>query len=279
MARKKKEKELEIKAQNEAIRFEAEPMFESEAYVAPQPEAGSDVTVLKPIGAGGPVPIVAPKHNTIQLQPIIVPLAVVPYMTQDCSVLMTETRAAQAEASEQAASFEAVEAQKLKKQRKVQPRIFGLVTFIFFAIALLPYILSLCVKSVWGIDIDDMNVVKIVQAWVEAKKFSWTPIENIAHVAVAALSAIGLIFALITIISGKYPRAFYGVLTALVALIHIAFLIVWLINGSFVLNESIPFVVVGGASLVNLVLVIIFSSVLNKLDDKSEKLRPVAREI
>ena len=92
MSKKDKKQEIVMTPDNGEIKLEDEPMFESEAYAAPQPEAGSDVTVLKPVGTGGPVPIVAPKHNTIQLQPIVVPLAVVPYMTQDSNVLRTDGR-------------------------------------------------------------------------------------------------------------------------------------------------------------------------------------------
>ena len=67
-----------------------ETLYESEAYGNPRPDTGTRTTVMKTVGVGGPVPIIAPKHNTIQLQPIIVPLAVVPYMSQDSAVLNTE---------------------------------------------------------------------------------------------------------------------------------------------------------------------------------------------
>ena len=94
MSKKNRRQEVVLEPENNApVVFEEEkPLFEAEAYGSPQPEAGSDVTVMKQVGIGGPVPIVAPKHNTIQLQPIVVPLAVVPYMTQDSSVLRTEGR-------------------------------------------------------------------------------------------------------------------------------------------------------------------------------------------
>ena len=87
MSKKDKKQEIVMTPDTGEIKTDDEPMFESEAYTAPQPEAGSDVTVLKPVGTGGPVPIVAPKHNTVQLQPIVVPLAVVPYMTQEIEAL------------------------------------------------------------------------------------------------------------------------------------------------------------------------------------------------
>ena len=95
MAKKNRKQEIlnEPVENNEPVVFEGDQtLYEAEAYGSPQPEAGSDVTVMKTVGIGGPVPIVAPKHNTIQLQPIVVPLAVVPYMTQDSNVLRTDGR-------------------------------------------------------------------------------------------------------------------------------------------------------------------------------------------
>ena len=74
----------------EDVMLQEEVLFESEAYGSAQPDAGMGTTVCKPVGIGGPVPIIAPKNSTIQLQPIVVPMAVVPYMSQDCDVLKTE---------------------------------------------------------------------------------------------------------------------------------------------------------------------------------------------
>ena len=65
MSKKDKKHEIVMTPESE-IKVEDEPMFEAEAYTAPQPEAGSDVTVMKTVGTGGPVAIVAPKHNTAQ---------------------------------------------------------------------------------------------------------------------------------------------------------------------------------------------------------------------
>lgn len=280
MARKKKNQEIEMMPSNEAVSFESEPMFEADAYTAPQPEAGSDVTVLKTVGTGGPVPIVAPRHNTIQLQPIVVPLAVVPYMTQDSSVLRTDAPQtyAQAELDEEAADFEAVEAKKLKKQRKSQPRIFGLITFILFGVALIPYVLSLFMNEVYGISLEKLNVVSIITSWIE-NGFAFRPLINLGNVIFALLSAIGALIGLLTILFGKYPRALNLLITAAISVAHVVFLVVWITRGSFVVSEKIPFIVTGVASVVNLILAIVFSVFLNKLDDKSEKHQQVAREI
>lgn len=172
MSKKDKKQEIVMTPDNGEIKLEDEPMFESEAYAAPQPEAGSDVTVLKPVGTGGPVPIVAPKHNTIQLQPIVVPLAVVPYMTQDSNVLRTDGRGqnvyAQATVeNDEATDFETVSARKVKKKGKVQPRIFALVTFLLSALTVLPFILSYFIPSVGSVSIEKLNVIGVIKNWID----------------------------------------------------------------------------------------------------------------
>ena len=212
MSKKDKKQEIVMTPDNGEIKLEDESMFESEAYAAPQPEAGSDVTVLKPVGTGGPVPIVAPKHNTIQLQPIVVPLAVVPYMTQDSNVLRTDGRGqnvyAQATVeNDEATDFETVSARKVKKKGKVQPRIFALVTFLLSALTVLPFILSYFMPSVGSVSIEKLNVIGVIKNWI-ANGFALRPLSNIAYIGVAAVSAVMTIASLISVIVGKYPRAF-----------------------------------------------------------------------
>ena len=99
-------------------RTEEPVLYESEAYGNPQPDEGTKTTVMKPVGIGGPVPIVAPKHNTIQLQPIVVPLAVVPYMTQDSDVLRTDGRAPSYPQNEYASAVEFEEEKAAAKKRR-----------------------------------------------------------------------------------------------------------------------------------------------------------------
>ena len=171
MAKKDKKQVIVMTPDNSEVRVEDEPMFESEAYTAPQPEAGSDVTVLKPVGTGGPVPIVAPKHNTIQLQPIVVPLAVVPYMTQDSNILRTDGRGQSGYVqssveSDEATDFETIAARKVRKRVKVQPRIFALVTFLLSALVLLPFVLSYFKANVGNLSIEQFNVIGAIMGWV-----------------------------------------------------------------------------------------------------------------
>lgn len=268
---------------NGEIKMEDEPMFESEAYAAPQPEAGSDVTVLKPVGTGGPVPIVAPKHNTIQLQPIVVPLAVVPYMTQDSNVLRTDGRGqnvyAQATVeNDEATDFETVSARKVKKKGKVQPRIFALVTFLLSALTVLPFILSYFMPSVGSVSIEKLNVIGVIKNWI-ANGFALRPLSNIAYIGVAVVSAVMTIASLISVIVGKYPRAFNFIFALASSGAMLALLIKWLVTKTFVASEKIAFLIVLVLCLVNLVLSIVFAILMNKLDDKVENMQNMSREI
>lgn len=285
MARKKnKHNEMTAPVQP-AVNFEQEPMFESDAYFTPQPEAGSDVTVLKPVGSAGPAPIVTPSHSTVQLQAIVVPLAVVPYMSHDNSVLMTNAPAyTPAQRSmggypSQAAEFEAVDAKKLKKQRKAQPRVFALVNFLIYAVALLPFILALFMDEFRGISLDHYNVIEIIKGWI-ANGFDWQPLINIGNVAIAGICAIGAVLSLLTIVFGKYLKVLNILLTVLAIGAHVALLVKTIMDdGQFIIMENIPFLVSGIASVVNFILAIIFTVSTNKLEDKSESMQGFAREI
>lgn len=283
MSKKDKKQEIVMTPDNGEIKLEDEPMFESEAYAAPQPEAGSDVTVLKPVGTGGPVPIVAPKHNTIQLQPIVVPLAVVPYMTQDSNVLRTDGRGqniyAQATVeNDEATDFETVSARKVKKKGKVQPRIFALVTFLLSALTVLPFILSYFMPSVGSVSIEKLNVIGVIQNWI-ANGFVLRPLSNIAYIGVAAVSAVMTIASLISVIVGKYPRAFNFIFALASSGAMLALLIKWLVTKTFVVSEKIAFLIVLVLCLVNLVLSIVFAILMNKLADKVENMQNMSREI
>lgn len=283
MSKKDKKQEIVMTPDTGEIKTDDEPMFESEAYTAPQPEAGSDVTVLKPVGTGGPVPIVAPKHNTVQLQPIVVPLAVVPYMTQDSSVLRTDGRGqnvyAQATVeSDEATDFQTISARKVKKQVKVQPRIFALVTFLLSALTVLPFILSYFMPEIGNISIEVFNVIGLIKGWV-ANGFELHPLANLDYVVVAGLSAILTVVSLVAIIVGRYPRAFNFIFSLATAAALVALLVKWLIDKSFVAQEKVAFLVVLVLSLVNLVLTIVFSILMNKLDDKMENAENMSREI
>lgn len=282
MSKKEKKQEIVMTPASE-IKVEDEPMFEAEAYTAPQPEAGSDVTVMKTVGTGGPVPIVAPKHNTIQLQPIVVPLAVVPYMTQDSNVLRTDGRGqngyAQATVeNDEATDFETIAARKVRKRGKIQPRIFALVTFILSALVVLPFILSYFVKNIGSVSIEQFDIIGKIKDWV-ANGFELHPLSNLAYIGVAAVSAVMTIASLVSVIGGKYPRALNFIFALVASGAMLAVLIKWIVDKSFDASQNVGFLVILVLSLVNLLLSIVFAILLNKLDDKVENAENLSREI
>lgn len=283
MAKKDKKQEIVMTPDNSEIRVEDEPMFESEAYTAPQPEAGSDVTVLKPVGTGGPVPIVAPKHNTIQLQPIVVPLAVVPYMTQDSNVLRTDGRGQSGYAqssveNDETTDFETIAARKVRKRGKIQPRIFALVTFLLSALVVLPFVLSYFVKNVGSLSIEQFDVIGTIKGWV-ADGFSLHPLSKLAYIGVAGVSAVLAVISLVGIVIGKYPRALNCVFAFAAAGAMLALLIKWLVDHTFDAQQQIAFLVILSLALLNFVSSVVFAVLMNRLDDKVENAENLAKEI
>ncbi|MDE7372961.1 MAG: hypothetical protein K2N18_02750, partial [Clostridia bacterium] len=193
---------------------EGEPLYEADAYGSPQPDFGSDVTVMKQVGIGGPVPIVAPKHNTIQLQPIVVPLAVVPYMTQDSNVLRTDNRQQGGyerdveESYREDTQFDTVERQhtrtrSAKKKRKVSwTRIFSLISFLITGLFLVPFFLSYKVTDIGQMHIGDaFDVIGNIQVWISEHSFN---IENnvieLIYIIIMGLAGIHLILTLLGVI-------------------------------------------------------------------------------
>lgn len=282
MAKKDKNQEIVFSPDTNDVRLEDEPLFEAEAYASPQPEAGSDVTVTKPVGIGGPVPIVAPKHNTIQLQPIVVPLAVVPYMTQDSSVLRTDGRsqggyAPATEYYDEATDFETVSKAKIKKKAKSQPRIFALITLLLSLVVLVPFIIAAFKDSLGDVSFEAFNVVGIIKGWVD--EFNAKPLENWAYLGTAFIGVILAISSLISLICGKYARAFNFVMSFLDAGAMVALLVAFIVGKNNDMLKNPIFIALVSVTLLNMVLVIIFSLVLNKLDDKVDESNLGSREI
>lgn len=268
MARKRNQEELAVQEQ---VNFQQEPMFESDAYYAPQPNAGQDVTVLKTVGVGGPAPIITPTNSTVQLQAVVVPVAVVPYMSHDQSILMAQTPVYSNYGHQPVAPVDTT-AKKLKKQRASQPRIFGLVNFLLYAVALLPFILAFFMEEVGGISLEHYNVLNIVHNWI-ANGFSWTPLVNIGYFCIAVVLAVGAVISLLTIIFGKYAKVLNILLTLLAVGAHAAFLIKRILHNEFIPQQSIAFLVCGIASVVNFIVSIAFAAETNKLADRIEAAR------
>ncbi len=276
MAKKEQNQEVEFSTETMAD----EPIFEAEAYGVPQPEAGADVTVTKPVGIGAPVPIVAPRHTTVQLQPIVVPLAVIPYMSQDSEVLRTDYQqqryvatSATPDYEVQPATFEAVAAEKkkVKKKTKVQPRVFAFFTCLLSVISVLPFILSYWNEAIFSQKITEFDIITLLEKWVADSAVSGR-ITSHVYIAVFALAGILCLSSLISIFVGKYARVLNSLLALGAAGGMIAVLVKDLVKNQFVLDERIIFIALTAVMVLNAILVIVFSIALNCLDDKVERI-------
>ena len=283
MSKKNRKQDVALESENSTpVVFEEEPtLFEAEAYGSPQPEAGSDVTVMKQVGIGGPVPIVAPKHNTIQLQPIVVPLAVVPYMTQDSGVLRTDARGGQQQAEEyaEAAEFTQAQTEKAKKSRKKRfsARWLVLVTFLVSAVLVLPFILSYFYESLGALKfggLDKFNVIGTIAGWISAKSVPTDGLyRDILFIAAAVTTAILVVVELIALLAGKYPRAFTVIFSLVPLGTSLAVLIIDVVNNNFVANDRLALIVFLALSILNFLLAIVFSVVVNHAEDKADRQR------
>lgn len=258
---------------------DSEPLFEADAYGSPQLDAGADVTVMKQVGIGGPVPIVAPKHNTIQLQPIVVPLAVVPYMTQDSNVLRTDRGQTGYETEEQEeyredTEFASVERKKraVKRKRKVSfPRIFSLFTFVISALFIIPFFLSYKETSIGVMSIAEFDVIGIIRVWISGGFDINHDVFNLIYVIVMGLGGIEVVLAFFGLLFGKYPKPIASILSFLNMGCFIGILVYNIVKKQFIVNDSIGFIVLLAISAFNFVLSIVFSVLLNGREDREEQ--------
>lgn len=274
-------KHQEVVIQDEPITVDmadGEPLYEADAYGSPQLDVGADVTVMKQVGIGGPVPIVAPKHNTIQLQPIVVPLAVVPYMTQDSNVLRTDSRQGGYESAEEESygedtSFDTVERRKaVRKKRKTSfPRIFSFVSFIVTALFILPFFLSYKMTNIGVMEIAGFDVIGIIKIWIAGGFDIEADVFNLIYVIVMGLAGIQVVLTALGIIIGKYPKPISPILSFLNMGCFIGILVYDIVQGGFIADENIGLLVMLSVSAFNFLLTVIFSVLLNRREDKEEQ--------
>ncbi len=233
---------------------------------------------MKQVGIGGPVPIVAPKHNTIQLQPIVVPLAVVPYMTQDSNVLRTDSRQGGYESAEEESygedtSFDTVERRKaVRKKRKTSfPRIFSFVSFIVTALFILPFFLSYKMTNIGVMEIAGFDVIGIIKIWIAGGFDIEADVFNLIYVIVMGLAGIQVVLTALGIIIGKYPKPISPILSFLNMGCFIGILVYDIVQGGFIADENIGLLVMLSVSAFNFLLTVIFSVLLNRREDREEQ--------
>lgn len=101
--------------------------------------------------------------------------------------------------------------------------------------------------------------------------FSLSPISSLLYIAAAAFSAVLAVCLLIGLIAGRYPRAFTGIFSFVSAGCLLATLIIDLVKKQFVAGDRTAFIAALCVSLVGFVASIIFSIILNKLEDRVEE--------
>lgn len=257
----------------EEVVLQEEVLFESEAYGNAQPDAGMGTTVCKTVGIGGPVPIIAPKNNTIQLQPIIVPMAVVPYMSQDCDVLQTEGTQLVEEYDTAASDFSRMEAEqqveKSKKSQKAGARAASFFMFLLSGLVVVAYMLAYFKPEVFTLNFGkDLNVIGQIVDWAKGT----APADmatTILHAVCFGLAGITAITTLITLFVGKLPTGFVLTLSLLSALAIDGALIYNAVvatkdGAAFVAKEWMEYMIVAGIATLLFIISIIVQVALNR---------------
>ena len=248
-------------------------LYESEAYGSPQPDEGATTTVMKPVGIGGPVPIVAPKHNTIQLQPIVVPLAVVPYMTQDSDILRTESgrKGDDAESAASAAEFQRAEqATRHRAHSKACKRAFSAVMLFFSALMVAAFVTSY-IKPELAAEyvLFKVDVIGQIKFWVEFGE----PVDycvTIVNAVAAACAAAGFVIALWSLALGRYPRKTFMLLTFLAAAAYAAEIIYEVVEEVFLPDASVDVFTMLAIAGIAFILSVIFAAVCIKREDRED---------
>ena len=295
MAKKnKKKEELRLKELEEQQRKSQE--IETEAYSEATPDPGMETTFTKVVGTGGPAPIVAPKHTTVQLQPIIVPLAVVPYMSSDSDILKTEGKPG--EPSYQTGSeggfsteFKKVESHdvaKSNKKAKVRKRLFSLFSFIFAAIGVLYFVLIHFKPELFSfMGSNAIDPIGWLVHWIKGDLSSYvdyaargiTTMDMKVYIIMFLLSLVGFVFAtffnFIGLIFGKYPGGFYVSMMLLSFGATLIALIMNLVKSTFSMTNDAAMIFLVALSFFDMILCIVFATIHrrkeNQYEDEIEK--------
>lgn len=290
----KKKEELRLKELEEQQKKAQE--FETEAYTEATPDPGMETTFTKVVGSGGPVPIVAPKHTTVQLQPIIVPLAVVPYMSSDSDILKTEGKPGeptyeQGTESGLSAEFRKVDAHdviKSNKRAKLRKRIFSLFTFLFTALGVLYFVLAHFKPEIFSfLGNDPVDPIGWLIHWIKGDLSSFvdyasrgiSDMDMKVYIIMYLLSLFGfglsVLISFIGILFAKYPGGLYVSMTLLSFGAGLIALIMNLVKNTFSLSNDAAMIFLAALAFFDLILVIVFATIHrrkeNEYEDEIEK--------
>ena len=254
-----------------------ETMYESEAYGNPRPDQGTKTTVMKTVGIGGPVPIVAPKHNTIQLQPIIVPLAVVPYMSQDSSVLRTDGKpdgVAADGGSYAAVEFDAarMQAEKRTAVRRMSAvfRVYSLITFLVAAIIAAGFLLAAYSPVLGALDFSGNDVIGNIRQLVDGGE-PLVMSQTVTNIIAAFGVALALVCSLFGIVIGKYARKTMIACSVLSLGAFAAELIAQAVRGTFSLAASGALILMAALAAAMFVVSVVFAALAVRREEATEE--------
>lgn len=290
----KKKEELRLKELEEQQKKAQE--FETEAYTEATPDPGMETTFTKVVGTGGPVPIVAPKHTTVQLQPIIVPLAVVPYMSSDSDILKTEGKPGepsyqQGSDSGLSAEFKKVESQdaiKSNKKSKVRKRVFSLFTFLFTAIGVLYFVLVHFKPEIFSfLGSNAVDPIGWLIHWIKGDLSSVVDyasrgigdMDMKVYIIMYLLSLFGfglsVLVSFIGLLFAKYPGGLYVSMMLLSFGAGLIALIMNLVKSTFSVANDAAMIFLAALAFFDLILVIVFATIHrrkeNEYEDEIEK--------
>lgn len=253
----------------------SETLYESEAYGNPRPDEGMKTTVMKTVGVGGPVPIIAPKHNTIQLQPIIVPLAVVPYMSQDSSVLRTEGGEEGADGVRTAAvEFDAarIQAEKRAASRKLSTtfRIFSVVTFFLAALIAAGFMFAAFHPALGALDFSGNDVIGNIEV-IAGGAAPAVMSQTVTNIIAAFGVALALLASLLGVIIGKYARKTLIFSSVLALGAFAAELIAQAVRDTFSLAASGALILMAALAAVMFVVSAAFAAVAVRKEEETEE--------
>lgn len=268
----------EVKREEDAapVSESQETMYESEAYGTPRPDQGTKTTVMKTVGVGGPVPIVAPKHNTIQLQPIIVPLAVVPYMSQDSAVLRTDGKP---EGTADGAGYSAVEfdaariqAEKRTAVRRMSAafRVYSLITFFLAAIIAAGFLLAAYSPILGALDFSGNDVIGNIRQLVDGGE-PLVMSQTVTNIIAAFGVALALVCSLLGVVIGKYARKTMILCSVLSLGAFAAELIAQAVRGTFGLAASGALILMAALAAVMFVASVVFAALAVRREEATEE--------
>lgn len=250
-------------------------LYESEAYGNPQPDQGVKTTVMKPVGMGGPVPIVAPKHNTIQLQPIIVPLAVVPYMTQDSDVLRTDGKTAAYSAPDygEATEFGNVSADASVRKRKTAStsRAFAGIMLFLSLMLTAAFLLAKFYPVMGKFSLEELNVIDIVAKWADKIKPENMTLA-ICYCVTAGMTVLLFITSLVSLFAGKYPRTVVILISLFIAAGMIVAVSNKAANSALKASSDIGFIVTLTIAALVFAMSVIFAAVSSRRERAEEEI-------